>query len=376
MTTDRDQSAALSAFDALMMRNAIQMARRGLGTTAPNPSVGTVIADEENEVLIARATTASGGRPHSEVLALKTAGAAARGATLYVTLEPCAHHGVTPPCAKAIISAGVRRVVIGVGDPDPRVSGDGIAMLKEAAVAVATEALGQAARWVTLGHILRVTKGRPFVQMKLAMDADGNVPRASSGRPVWVTGEQARRAGHLLRAETDAVIVGASTVRDDNPDLTCRLPGLAGRSPIRVVLAGSRPVPPEAKIFANAGQVPVWVMALANETVPPGHDKATQIDVAAGPNGVEIKDALGQLAGRGITRVLVEGGPKVWQSFAATGVVDEIQAFVGGDTARKPDAARAAAYIQRITNATPGRFHSLRTYSEDRLYTFRINHDV
>jgi diaminohydroxyphosphoribosylaminopyrimidine deaminase/5-amino-6-(5-phosphoribosylamino)uracil reductase len=191
----------LSAFDHHMMRVALAMARRGLGTAAPNPAVGAVVADEATGELIARGWTQPGGRPHAEPEALRRAGERARGATLYVTLEPCAHFGKTPPCADAIIAAGVRRVVIGVGDPDPRTRGDGIARLKAAGIAVEVGLDAEEARWVTLGHILRVTERRPFVQLKMALAADGTVPRGANGRPLMVTGAAARAYGHRLRAE-------------------------------------------------------------------------------------------------------------------------------------------------------------------------------
>ncbi len=222
-----------------MMRLALHVARRGLGNTAPNPAVGAVIAEPSRGEIIARGWTQPGGRPHAETEAIRRAGARARGATLYVTLEPCAHFGKTPPCANAIIEAGLARVVVGTGDPDPRTKGQGIARLQDAGIEVREGVLEAACRRMTLGHILRVTKQRPFVQLKMAFAADGAVPRGAKGKPLFVTGAEARAQGHLLRAEADAILVGAGTVIDDDPELTCRLPGLEGQSPVRVVLAGS-----------------------------------------------------------------------------------------------------------------------------------------
>ena len=197
----------------------------------------------------------------------------ARGATLYVTLEPCAHFGKTPPCADAIVAAGIARVVVGTGDPDPRTAGQGIAKLRAAGIAVTENVLEPEARWLTLGHILRVTHKRPFVTLKIATDADGSIAPGDGTAPRWVTGPQARAAGHKLRAEADAILVGAGTLRADNPELTCRLPGLANRSPVRVVLAGRAALDPSAKLFATATQVPVLILR-AGAARPSDHDLA------------------------------------------------------------------------------------------------------
>ena len=226
-----------------MMSVALTMARRALGTVAPNPAVGAVVADTETGELIARGMTQPGGRPHAETEALKRAGDRARGKTVYVTLEPCAHFGKTPPCADALISSGVKRVVVGIEDPDSRTAGQGIARLRAAGIEVETGLMADEARWVTLGHILRVTEQRPFVQLKLALAADGSLPRGHDGKPAWVTSPEARARGHLMRAKADAILVGSGTVRDDDPELTCRLPGLEAQSPIRVVLSRDLDVP-------------------------------------------------------------------------------------------------------------------------------------
>ena len=219
--------AERSDFDTQMMQIALGVAARGLGRTAPNPSVGAVIADERTGEIIARGWTAPGGRPHAETEAIARAGARARGATMYVTLEPCSHHGVTAPCADAIVDAGLARVVCAIEDPDPRVAGRGLARLRKAGIAVERGLMVEAAHWLAAGHILRVTERRPLVTAKLALDADGSVPRGGAGKPVWATGPAARAAGHLLRARADAILVGRRTVLDDDPLLTCRLPGLA-----------------------------------------------------------------------------------------------------------------------------------------------------
>ncbi len=245
-----------AAFDAHMMATALRLAERGLGRTAPNPSVGAVIADEVSCEVIARGWTAPGGRPHAETEAIARAGARARGATMYVTLEPCSHHGATPPCADAIIRAGIARVVCAVEDPDPRVAGRGLARLRQAGIAVERGMMAGEAHWMAAGHILRVTERRPFVQVKLALGADGSVPRGSQGRPAWVTGPAARAQGHLMRARADAVLVGRQTVIDDDPLLTCRLPGLAHRSPVRVVLARNLSGLHESRLARGASRTP------------------------------------------------------------------------------------------------------------------------
>jgi diaminohydroxyphosphoribosylaminopyrimidine deaminase/5-amino-6-(5-phosphoribosylamino)uracil reductase len=334
-------SAAPSLFDLDMMRIALRMAARGLGNTAPNPAVGAVIADEATGEVIARGWTQPGGRPHAETEAIRRAGVRARGATLYVTLEPCAHFGKTPPCADAIAAAGIARVVVGTGDPDPRTAGQGVAKLRAAGIAVTENVLEPEARWLTLGHILRVTQKRPFVTLKIATDAEGSIAPGDGTAPRWVTGPQARAAGHKLRAEADAILVGAGTLRADNPELTCRLPGLADRSPLRVVLAGRAGLDPSAKLFATATEVPVLIIR-AGAVRLSNHDLAT-----AGADVIELPDdhippVLEMLAARGITRLLVEGGPKVWRSFADAGLIDDVALFMAGP----PDAQKAALALQ------------------------------
>jgi diaminohydroxyphosphoribosylaminopyrimidine deaminase/5-amino-6-(5-phosphoribosylamino)uracil reductase len=319
-----------SIFDHDMMRIALRVAARGLGNTAPNPAVGAVIADEATGEIIARGWTQPGGRPHAETEAIRRAGQRARGATLYVTLEPCAHHGKTPPCADAIVAAGLKRVVVGTGDPDPRTAGEGIAKLRAAGIAVTERVLESEARWLTLGHILRVTEDRPFVTLKLATDADGQIAPGDGTAPRWVTGPEARASGHKLRAEADAIVIGAGTLRADNPDLTCRLPGLAGRSPLRVVLAGGARLDPAARLFVTTRTVPVLVTRAG---APVEGDQQLS---AAGAEVASLADQsvgalLGELARRGLTRLLVEGGPAVWRAFAEAGLVDEVVLFMAGE---------------------------------------------
>ncbi len=320
-----------SEFDREMMAIALRMAKRGLGQTAPNPAVGAVIADDASGEVLARGWTQPGGRPHAETEATRRAGARTRGATLYVTLEPCAHHGQTPPCVDAIIAAGLKRVVIGVGDPDPRTNGEGVARLRASGIEVTERVLEDEARWATLGHILRVTKNRPFVQVKIALGPDGSVPRGYAGTPVVATCNEARALGHLLRAEADAILVGSSTVVDDDPELTCRLPGLAERSPLRVVLSSRVAGLLDSRLLRSAREVPVLIVAgpeASDETVAALKAPGAQVErvpVVAG--ALEMTSIMAVLAERGLTRLLVEGGPKIWASFARAGCLDEVVMF-------------------------------------------------
>lgn len=318
-----------ATFDLHMMRIAIRMGRRGLGTTAPNPAVGAVIADEATGELIARGWTQPGGRPHAEKEALRRAGDRARGRTMYVTLEPCAHTGRVPTCADAMLEAGLKRVVCAIPDPNPVVSGRGFAQMRAKGVEVDVGLLADEARWLTLGHILRQTAQRPFVQIKMALDAGGRVA-AGDGAPVWVTGPEARAYAHLLRAEADAILVGSGTVLADDPELTCRLPGLAHRSPDRVVLDTRLRTPASAKVYRQSTTKPrVWVAAAVGDAGRDasvhGRGGALIFDVGS-PDGrsLDLDGLLDSLAANGITRLLVEGGPTVWMAFLAAGFVDEV----------------------------------------------------
>lgn len=320
--------------DAQFMRIALRLARRGLGRCWPNPSVGAVVVQSgAGAEIVGRGWTRPGGRPHAETVALEEAGDQARGATLYVTLEPCSHHGVTPPCVEAILAAGIRRVVCAIDDPDPRVGGRGLARLERAGVEVATGVLGPAARHIAAGHILRQTQRRPFVQLKLAVGSDGRIA-AGDGAPVWVTGEAARANGHLLRARADAILIGRGTVMADDPSLTCRLPGLGDRSPIRVVLDSGLAIPEAAAVLRETDRVPTWVVCA--DSVPRVGRSALEragarvFPVAAGASGrLDLASVLRCLADCGITRLLVEGGPNVARSFVDSRFVDEAVFFIG-----------------------------------------------
>ena len=249
--------------DAANMSLALALGKRGLGQCWPNPSVGAVVAEPSGRI-VSCGWTGSGGRPHAEAIALAQAGDAARGATLYATLEPCAHWGKTPPCVDTIITAGIARVVYGVVDPDPRVAGRGVNKLRENRIEVVQGPFAAEARWQTLGHELRVTARRPFMQLKLAVDGDGLVPAGGGGMPVWATGQEARALSHLIRAEADAIMVGYGTVLADDPDLTCRLPGLSWRSPVRVILSTDGRFSRYSRMLKNLSTAPLWIFIAAD----------------------------------------------------------------------------------------------------------------
>lgn len=345
--------AVRSGFDTHMMQIALRLAARGLGRTAPNPAVGAVIADEGTGELIARGWTAPGGRPHAETQAIARAGARARGATIYVTLEPCSHHGVTPPCADAIVAAGIARMVCGIEDPDPRVAGRGLSRLRQAGISVERGVLADAAHWVTAGHILRITERRPLVTAKLALDSSGGVPRGGAGQPTWVTGEGARAAGHMLRARTDAILVGRQTVLDDDPMLTCRLPGLEGRSPVRIVLARDLAGLEKSRLVQTARLHPVWIVCGAGADVSALSELGAEILRAPIIGGeLWLPAVMELLVGRGITRLLVEGGPATWSSFSRAGLIDEVVLFQarGADGAELPPTTAIAALGRYISS--------------------------
>jgi diaminohydroxyphosphoribosylaminopyrimidine deaminase / 5-amino-6-(5-phosphoribosylamino)uracil reductase len=311
------------------MRTALALARRSLGRVWPNPSVGCVIV--RGGVVVGRGWTQPGGRPHGETEALARAGAAARGATAYVSLEPCAHWGKTPPCADALIAAGVARVVVPIEDPDPRVCGRGIAALRAAGIAVETGLLAAAAAEVNAGFLSRLKQGRPLVTLKLAATLDGRIATAA-GESRWITGEAARERGHLLRAAHDAIMVGSGTAMADDPDLTCRLPGLAAASPVRIVVDSALRLPPTARVVATAQRTPTWIVCAAGAGEESRAALAAAgvdiIEAAAAPDGtVDLADALRRLAERGLTRLLAEGGAALAAALLRADLVDRIAWF-------------------------------------------------
>jgi len=320
------------------MRHALALAERGLGTVWPNPAVGCVIVAGDGEIL-GRGWTRTGGRPHAETVALDAAGDRARSATAYVTLEPCAHHGQTPPCAEALVKAGVRRVVVAAEAPDPRVAGRGYDTLTAAGIEVMRGVCTKEAEAVNAGFLMAVKAGRPMVTLKLATSLDGRIATLS-GESKWITGPDARQAGHKLRASHDAILVGIGTALADDPLLTCRLPGQEQRSPVRVVLDSRARLKDDAVLVKTARDVPTWVI-----TTEAGRDQARRLEAAGVESEVVGADADGRpdplavlaaLQRRGITRLLIEGGAGVARSFLSAGLVDRIAWFraasvIGGD---------------------------------------------
>ena len=317
---------------------ALALARRGLGQVWPNPAVGCVLV--KDGAIVGRGWTQKGGRPHAETEALRRAGAAARGATAYVTLEPCSHVGQTGPCSQALVEAGIARAVVATTDPDPRVDGQGNEMLRRAGIAVALGLRREEADEVNAGFFKRVRQGLPLVTLKLATSLDGRIAtRSRESR--WITGEAARRRTHLLRAGHDAILVGSNTVADDDPELTCRLPGLAERSPVRVVFDASHRLPLTAKIVAGSRQVPTWVVVGPDAPAARRHALADAGAVVLDGKGdayghIDIAEALRALAARGITRVLCEGGGGIAAALLRWDLVDRLAWFhapvvIGGD---------------------------------------------
>jgi diaminohydroxyphosphoribosylaminopyrimidine deaminase/5-amino-6-(5-phosphoribosylamino)uracil reductase len=320
--------ATPSPQDLAHMRAALALARRGIGNTWPNPAVGCVVVN--NGRVVGRAVTAPGGRPHAEPIALQRAGSAARGATAYVTLEPCCHWGRTPPCADALIEAGIARVVIGTHDPDPRVDGAGIARLRAAGIEVVEGVLEAEARDCIAGFALRLRRGRPLVTLKLASTLDGRI--ATAGRESrWITGEASRRTAHALRGRHDAVMVGAGTMAVDNPDLTCRLPGFRPNPLVRIVADSHLRTPLTARLVATAAEIPTWV--LIRDDANPDRRRAFDdagvmlIEVAPAALGIDLRQALGHLGSLGLMNLLVEGGAQIAASLLRDGLVDRIAWF-------------------------------------------------
>jgi diaminohydroxyphosphoribosylaminopyrimidine deaminase/5-amino-6-(5-phosphoribosylamino)uracil reductase len=315
--------------DARAMAHALALGRRGLGNAWPNPAVGCVI--RRGDVVAGRGWTQPGGRPHAETMALAQAGAAARGATAYVTLEPCAHHGHTPPCATALIAAGIARLVCPVEDPDPRVAGRGFAMLRAAGIAVDVGLMADHARADLAGFLLSRTAGRPLVTLKLATSLDGRIATAT-GHSQWITGPVARRRVHALRLTHDAVMVGAGTARADDPLLTVRDMG-ALRQPVRVVLSRRLDLP-VARLAGSILEAPLWLLHGADAPAAARDAWAARgaglIEVAVDGRQIDLGAGLAALAAAGLTRILCEGGGQLAAGLLAAGLVDRLAVFTAG----------------------------------------------
>jgi diaminohydroxyphosphoribosylaminopyrimidine deaminase/5-amino-6-(5-phosphoribosylamino)uracil reductase len=343
--------------DQRFMVLALTLGRRGQGRTWPNPAVGAVVV--KDGVIVGRGWTQPGGRPHAEPEALNRAGEAARGATLYVTLEPCSHVGKSPPCADAIIAAGITRVVSAIEDPNPEVAGQGHAKLRAAGITVDIGLGAAEAARDHAGHFRRIRDKRPHVILKLAVSLDDKIG-AAGRQPVAITGEAAKARVHLLRAQCDAILVGIGTVLADDPVLTCRLPGMEARSPVRVVLDRALRIPGTSRLVQSARETPLWVMTSNLSEAPAamklGAAGAQVIRVAATstPPGLDLAAVLHVLAEKGVTRLLVEGGARVASSFVAAGLVDEVWLLrgpeaVGADGVAALDALPLTSITQSPT---------------------------
>lgn len=317
--------------DLRWMRLAISLGERGLGRVWPNPAVGCVIV--KGDRVLGRGWTQDGGRPHAETVALAQAGAAARGATAYVSLEPCAHHGGTPPCAEALVAAGVARVVTALEDPDPRVAGKGHAILRAAGIAVATGVQDAEARRAQAGFLSRVTRGRPLLALKLAASLDGRIATAS-GESRWITGPEARRCVHAMRARHDAVLVGAGTARTDDPELTVRGLGIA-HQPVRLVASRRLDLSPDSRLGRTAREVPLWLLhgPEAGRAARTAWERAgarlVEVPAGEGP-GLDPPAMLAALGREGLTRILCEGGGTLAAALLGAGLVDRLALFTGG----------------------------------------------
>ena len=349
-------SAAADTEDQRFMALALSLGRRGLGRTWPNPAVGAVIV--KDGVIIGRGWTQPGGRPHAEIEGLGRAGAAARGATLYVTLEPCSHHGKSPPCADAFIAAGVARVVSALEDPNPEVAGGGHARLRAAGIALDIGVGAEAARRAHAGHIRRMREGRPQVMLKLAISADGKAGvTAGAAGPVAITGEAVRDRVHLMRAQSDAIMIGVGTALADDPILNCRLPGMEKQSPIRIVLDSMLRLPHGSRLVQTARATPVWVVA-GPQPAPAAEEAfwlagAEVIRARESGGRLDLATVLKLLAARGITRLMVEGGPTLAAALIAADLVDEVFLFhsgkvVGAGGIDALDAGAMAALTERL----------------------------
>ena len=327
--------------DLNAMRAALALSRRGLGVVWPNPAVGCILVREDLDGrVVGRGWTQPGGRPHAESEALGRAGDHAAGATAYVTLEPCNHEGETGPCSEALINAGISRAVIALQDPDPRVSGRGIERLKEAGIKVSLGLCEDEARHLNAGYLTRVTKGRPLFTLKTATTLDGRVA-TRNGDSKWITGDAARAFAHGLRADHDAIMIGIGTALADTPRLTCRLPGLESRSPVRIVADSHMRLPPDSPLAATAADVPTWLVtarggkAAKQKTLEAKGVVIIEADTDA-EGRPDLEFVAAELGRRGLTRVLVESGGELSAALLKKDLVDRMAWFraptlIGGD---------------------------------------------
>ncbi len=323
--------------DEAHMRAALALARRGLGQTAPNPAVGCVIV--KDGMVVGRGFTAPGGRPHAEVRALQAAGKRAKGATAYVTLEPCAFTGKSGPCTEALIAAGIARVVLGAQDPHPKVNGAGIARLRAGGVMVSESVLRAECEALLSGFAMVVREGRPLVRLKLASSLDGRIATAR-GESQWITGPEARRVVHAMRGRHDAVLAGVGTVLADDPELTCRIEGFRTAPLVRIVVDSHLRTPLLSRLVRGAEQHPLWILhrdgadKLRRKALAAAGVKL--IELPASSAGVDLRAGMEALAKHGLTRVLVEGGGSIAAGLLRAHLVDRLAWFhapcvIGGD---------------------------------------------
>ena len=349
--------------DERFMNAALALGRRGLGRTAPNPSVGALVV--KDGTIRGRGCTGNGGRPHGEIVALAQAGAAARDATLYVTLEPCSHHGRTPPCCEAIVAAGIARLVYAIGDPNPLVAGAGAAYCARHGLEVLGGICAEAAARDHLGHLTCMTQRRPAVTLKLAETADGYVAGGPHDARLAITGASANGVIHMMRAMHDAIMVGIETVLADDPLMTVRLPGVTAK-PLRIVLDSRLRTPSASRLLRTAHDVPVLIITTAAARA----ERASLLDGMAGveiaavqPDAsgrLDIGAALGLLAARGLTRIFSEGGPRVGTALIEAGIADDVLIF----TAPRPLGGEGVVTLSARAHAAladPARFSLART---------------
>jgi diaminohydroxyphosphoribosylaminopyrimidine deaminase/5-amino-6-(5-phosphoribosylamino)uracil reductase len=353
--------------DERAMRQALALAVRGRGAVEPNPMVGAVVLSADSQ-LVGEGYHERFGGPHAEVIALAAAGEAARGGTLVVTLEPCCHHGKTPPCTDAVLRSGVRRVVVAMADPFPRVAGGGLKLLRDAGLDVIVGVCEAEARRLNAPYLKLLRTGKPWVIAKWAMTLDGKIA-TRAGDSKWISGEESRRRVHELRGRVDAVIVGRGTVVADDPSLTARPPG--PRTATRVVLSASGELPERCRLRATAREVPVLV-ATGNESKLAGWaaDGAEVLELPAGDGGVSVDALLTELGRRRMTNVLVEGGAGVLGAFLDARAADEVWAFVApklvGGVGPSPVGGRG---VERIAEALQAAETTVERVGEDVLIT-------
>ncbi len=356
---------------------ALSLARRGLGNVWPNPAVGCVLVrDDLNNQIVGRGWTQDGGRPHAETEAIKRAQGLAQGSIAYITLEPCNHQGKTPPCSEALIKAGIKRCMIATKDPDPRVFGSGIEYLRKAGIKIETGICQEDAQHLNAGFFMRILKGRPLFTLKTATTLDGRIATAR-GNSKWITGVTARSFAHGLRANHDAIMIGIGTALADRPSLTCRLPGLEGKSPVRIVADTSLRLPSDSPIVKTAINIPTWIITATGVDL----DRCAQlkslgviiIKIGIGKDGrLDLSELANELGKRGLTRVLIESGGELAAAFAKHDLIDQLAWFrsaklIGGDGL----SAVGAFGINDITNAPSFLRDSISSAGEDVLEIYR-----